>query len=74
LTAGAGGVLATLWPVKDSAGEIFSTFYRSLAGVSAAEALQRSQVMIIHSHEVGSPAQRAAIGDWASYQVTGGVH
>lgn len=69
LTAGAGAVLATLWPVKDSAGEMFSTFYGDLEGTSAAEALRRSQVQMIRSG-----TRRAEPRDWALYQVTGGVH
>lgn len=74
LMAGAGAVLATLWPVKDSAGEMFSTFYANLGyanweGASAAEALRRSQVKMIRS---GTP--RAETREWALYQVTGGVH
>jgi len=74
LMAGAGAVLATLWPVKDSAGEMFSTFYANLGyanreGASAAEALRRSQVKMIRSG-----TSRAETREWALYQVTGGVH
>jgi CHAT domain-containing protein len=69
LLAGAGAVLSTGWPVKDSNGEIFASFYRSLRDASAAEALRRSQVEMI-----GSGTWRAAPAYWASYQVTGGAH
>ncbi len=69
LLAGAGAVLATAWPVKDSTGEIFSSFYGYLRSTPAAEALRRSQIEMIHSS-----TWRASPEYWASYQVTGGAH
>jgi CHAT domain-containing protein len=64
LMAGASGVLSTAWPVEDSTGEIFSRFYQYYPVASAAEALRRSQVEILH---------RTAPSQWASYQLTGGL-
>jgi CHAT domain-containing protein len=68
LMAGAGGVVATGWPVKDSSGELFSRFYNHLQGSSAAGALRQTQVDMIHSG-----TWRAAPSYWAAYQVTGGA-
>ena len=64
LMAGASGVLSTAWPVEDSTGEIFSRFYQYYPAASAAEALRRSQVEMLH---------RIAPSQWASYQLTGGL-
>jgi CHAT domain-containing protein len=64
LMAGASGVLSTVWPVEDSPGEIFSRFYQYYPEASAAEALRKSQVEMLHH---ARPAQ------WASYQLTGGL-
>ncbi len=69
LLAGAGAVLATGWPVKDSSGDIFTSFYGYLRVVPAAEALRRGQIEMIRSS-----TWRAAPEYWASYQVTGGAH
>jgi CHAT domain-containing protein len=66
--AGASAVLATGWAVKDSNGEIFSSFYRNLRDAAPAEALRRSQMEMIRSN-----TWRAAPDYWASYQVTGGA-
>jgi len=66
--AGASGVVATRWPVRDSKGEIFESFYRHLRIESTAEALRSSQIEMIHS---GS--WRALPAYWASYQLTGGA-
>ena len=64
--AGAGAVVATAWPVKDSNGELLAGFYRYLRTGSAAEALRRSQVDMLHSGSASSgPAS------WASYQIVG---
>ena len=67
--AGAIGVVATAWPVRDSDGRIFSSFYRDLHSSSPAAALRRSQVEMIHSG-----TWRASPAYWASYQITGGAH
>jgi CHAT domain-containing protein/tetratricopeptide (TPR) repeat protein len=72
LSAGAGAVLATGWPVEDSRGDLLPAFYKNLTphsnSVSAAEALRRGQVEMIHSGTWQSdPAY------WAAFQLTGGV-
>ncbi len=64
LMAGATGVLSTAWPVEDSSGEMFSQFYKYYPERSAAEALQKSQIAMLH---------RAAPSEWAPYQLTGGA-
>ncbi len=67
LVAGAGAVVATLWPVEDvSAAELARQFYRySLQAVSPAEALARAQRNLI--------AEDRGLG-WAAYTVwTGGA-
>ena len=67
LMAGAAGVIATGWPVEDSAGGMFSQFYRYLHADGPAEALRLSQVEMIHSGTwQSSPSY------WASYELTGG--
>jgi CHAT domain-containing protein len=65
--AGAGAVLSTAWPVLDSTGEIFSTFYRHLRAVRAAEALRMSQIEMIQSG-----TWRSAPSYWAAYQLSAG--
>lgn len=65
--AGARAVIATLWPVEDSQGELFTDFYRYLRRTSAAEALRRSQMDMI-----ASGTWRSSPRYWASYQLTGG--
>ena len=67
IMAGARVVLATSWPVPDADGDLIPDFYRYLRANSAAEALRRSQVELIHS---GS--WQAAPSYWAAFQVTGG--
>jgi tetratricopeptide (TPR) repeat protein len=62
--AGARAVIATLWPVPDSRGALFSSFYWQLHTLPAAEALRRSQVEQIAA---GRPPR-----DWAAYQLSGG--
>ena len=64
--AGASGVIDTRWPVRDSNGEIFVSFYRHLRTESTAEALRHSQIEAIHSG-----TWRAGPAYWASYQLTG---
>jgi CHAT domain-containing protein len=68
LAAGAGGVVATLWPVNDTAGDLFPRFYRHLATTSPADALRRAQMEMS-----GTGAWRAPPSQWAAYQFTGGV-
>jgi CHAT domain-containing protein len=64
LMAGASGVLSTEWPVEDSSGEMFSQFYKFYPETWAAEALQKSQIAMLH---------RAAPSQWAPYQLAGGA-
>jgi CHAT domain-containing protein len=67
MMAGARTVLATNWPVPDADGDLIPAFYRNLRGTSAAEALRRSQVELIHSGTwQSSPSY------WAAFQVIGG--
>lgn len=66
--AGASAVIATQWPVKDSGGEFLGQFYDNLSRADPAEALQRTQVSMIHS---GTWTSSPAV--WASYQIYGGA-
>jgi tetratricopeptide (TPR) repeat protein len=65
--AGASAVLATSWPVRDSTGEIFASFYNHLRHVPAAEALRLSQMEMLHSG-----TWRSTPAYWAPYQISGG--
>jgi len=69
LMAGATTVISTAWPVEDNSGGIFARFYFYLRNHSAAEALQLSQREAAHSR-----TGRQGPENWASYQVTGGIH
>jgi CHAT domain-containing protein len=69
LMAGASTVISTTWPVEDNSGGIFARFYFYLRDHSAAEALQLSQREAAHSR-----TGRQGPENWASYQVTGGIH
>jgi CHAT domain-containing protein/tetratricopeptide (TPR) repeat protein len=67
IMAGAKTVVATNWPVPDADGDLIPAFYLNLRGSSAAQALRRSQVELIHSGTwQASPAY------WAAFQVMGG--
>jgi CHAT domain-containing protein len=66
--AGARAVVATQWPVKDSAGPFFASFYGHLRESTIAEALRRSQVEMLHSGTA-----MAAPAAWASYQEVRGA-
>ena len=66
--AGARGVVATQWPVRDHSGEFLPGFYTALSSSSTAEALQKTQVAMIHSG-----TSYAASSAWASYQLFGGA-
>jgi CHAT domain-containing protein len=72
LTAGASAVVATTWPVRDTNGNLFISFYSRLRAAgnagSPAEALAQSQREMIRSG-----TWRASPVYWASYQVTGGA-
>ena len=69
LMAGASTVISTTWPVADNSGGLFARFYFYLRNHSAAEALQLSQREAAHSR-----TGRQGPENWASYQVTGGIH
>ncbi len=62
--AGASSVIATLWPVPDSRGELFKSFYRHLRQFPTARAMRQSQIEMIHSG-----TWRAEPRYWASYQI-----
>jgi CHAT domain-containing protein len=66
--AGARGVVATQWPVRDLTGDFLPGFYTALKSSSTAEALRKAQVDMIHSGTA-----YAAPSTWASYQLFGGT-
>ncbi|MBS1877619.1 MAG: CHAT domain-containing protein [Acidobacteria bacterium] len=72
LAAGAGAVIATLWPTPDDAGDLLARFYQHLHSdaqsdrLAPAEALRRAQVDMLHSK-----TERADPKYWAAYQVMG---
>jgi CHAT domain-containing protein len=66
--AGARGVVATQWPVRDNAGDFLPGFYNALSTLPTAEALRKTQVAMIHSGTAF-----AAPSAWASYQLFGGA-
>jgi CHAT domain-containing protein len=66
--AGARGVIATAWPVRDLSGEFFAAFYGSVRNSSAAEALRRAQTAMIHSGTAYSNPSA-----WAAYTLFGGA-
>ncbi len=66
--AGARGVVATQWPVRDRTGDFLPGFYTALLSFPTAEALQKTQVAMIHSGTA-----YAASSSWASYQLFGGA-
>jgi CHAT domain-containing protein len=65
--AGATAVVSTLWPVRDSAGDLFTSFYKRLPNQPAAAALRQSQIEMIESGTWRSEPRY-----WAAYQITGG--
>ncbi|HSM17676.1 MAG TPA: CHAT domain-containing protein [Gemmatimonadales bacterium] len=66
LHAGAGSVIATLWPVEDAGAAAFAEqFYRNLTGTSPALALARAQRAMLAHERYGSPYY------WATYQLAG---
>ncbi len=67
MMAGARAVVATSWPVPDTDGDLIPAFYRYLGSNSAAEALRRAKVDMIHSG-----TWQASPSYWAAFQVTGG--
>lgn len=69
LTAGASGLLVSLWPVADESTEALMTkFYESLAaGAEAIDALQAAQVTVLKQQRFAQPFYWAPfnlIGDW----------
>jgi len=68
LYAGAGSVIATLWPVADAGAAAFAeTFYRALEDRTPAAALAEAQRTMMNEAEFASPYH------WASYQLSGYV-
>lgn len=66
LNAGAGAVIATLWPVQDAGAAAFAGhFYTGLAGSVPAHALAQAQRAMLADERFGSPYY------WASYQLAG---
>jgi CHAT domain-containing protein len=66
LHAGAGSVIATLWPVQDVGAAAFAElFYRHLRGGSPALALARAQRAMLHQARYRAPYY------WATYQLAG---
>jgi CHAT domain-containing protein len=66
LHAGAGSVIATLWPVWDASGAAFAgEFYRALDGQGAAHALARAQRAMLAERASAHPIH------WAAYQLIG---
>jgi CHAT domain-containing protein len=68
LMAGASAVVGTGWPVPDYRSDLLPAFFRHFPGVSAAEALRRSQVEMMRSG-----TWQADPAFWAAFQVTGGA-
>lgn len=70
LSAGAGGVVGTLWEVDDDAArKLVLGFHRSLLeGLDPAHALRNAQLLFIHS---AAPLSRAP-STWAAFQFQGG--
>lgn len=68
LVAGASGVIATGWPVPDRPSRLMPEFYQYWKSISAAEALRRSQLDMLHSG-----TWEALPSQWAAFQLTGGV-
>ncbi|MGV7210343.1 CHAT domain-containing protein [Oxalobacteraceae bacterium A2-2] len=69
LSAGAAGLLVSLWPVEDNSTELLmTTLYRSLAqGQPSAAAMQRAQLAVLGNAKYRDPYFWAAfdlVGDW----------
>lgn len=69
LSAGASGLLVSLWQVEDESTELLmTTMYRNLAqGQPSAVAMQRAQLAVMHNKNYGEPYFWAAfdlVGDW----------
>jgi CHAT domain-containing protein len=66
LYAGAGSVIATLWPVEDAGAATFAgLFYGQLEGTPPAHALARAQRAMLTHERYGGPYY------WATYQLAG---
>jgi CHAT domain-containing protein len=66
LYAGAGGVMATLWRIRDAGGAAFAeTFYARLVSQPPADALAAAQRDLLHSSSYAAPYY------WAGYQLSG---
>jgi CHAT domain-containing protein len=70
LTAGAGAVVGTLWPVDDAeAAELFAEFHRRMRnGEDAATALRHATLGLLH----GGNARRRHPAAWAAAELFGG--
>ena len=67
ISAGARGVVSSLWPVADDSGTFFISFYRSLlSGSSSARSLKAAQTAMIQSR-----SWRAQPRYWAAYFLVG---
>jgi CHAT domain-containing protein len=69
MSAGAGAVVATLWPVPDAPSAVMEGFYRELpreAAAGAPEALRRAQLQVLRR-----PGAEARPADWAQFFVMG---
>jgi CHAT domain-containing protein len=67
LMAGASGVVATLWPVTDAEGGLFSHFYRNLLRLGAGRALRHAQLQMLKAQ-----AWRKDPRYWAAYVLFAG--
>lgn len=67
LTAGARGVISSLWPVSDESTEVLmTTFYKSLAnGTAAADALRQGQLAVLNTRGSAHPFY------WAPFNLIG---
>jgi CHAT domain-containing protein len=66
LGAGAGAVVATLWPINDeSTSQLMARFYANLPSRGVAAALQQAQLAMIASKEYADPF------DWAAFELVG---
>jgi CHAT domain-containing protein len=66
--AGASTVIAMSWPVRDSTGDIFASFYKHLRQFPAGETLLRSQLEMLRSG-----TWRVLPSYWAPYQAIRGA-
>jgi len=65
MLAGAGTVVATQWPVRDSRGELWEAFYRHLRQEPAAQALRAAQMEMMRAGK--------SLESWAAVESFGGT-